>query len=477
MYFDSLSRLVEAKGQKGMTQNTVRTPMPEPPYPSAGYAWYVVIVLTLVYVLSFLDRQIMGLMVQPIKRDLGISDTQMSLLLGLAFAIFYTLLGLPIGRLADRTSRRGIIMCGVTLWCIMTATCGLARGYWSLFAARVGVGVGEATLAPSALSLISDYFPKEKRGLAISVYNAGVGLGAAVAMILGGQVIQYVSSAPPVTLPVLGQLFAWQTVFLVVGIPGLLMALLMLSVREPERRGKIKLDNATDDHVPVREVWNFLNNRRPMFVSYFLGMSVVTILGYAYFSWLPTMFVRTWGWSIGQISLAYGLVLIVTVPIGVNAAGWLADRLYKNGRKDGHMRANLYGVLIFLIGPYVFTPLMPTPELALVVLAFGCIGGAWVTALGAASLMMICPNQMRGQITALYYFVISILGLTVGPSAVAMVTDYVFKDETMLRYSLSVTCAAASVLAIGLLVYNLRLYRETVIEAEAWLGGSSTSAA
>jgi MFS family permease len=448
-------------------------PTHEPPYPSPMYSWYVVLILTLAYILSFLDRQIMALMVQPIKRDLGISDTEMSLLLGLAFAVFYTILGLPIGRLADRASRVKIIGWGIALWCVMTAACGLAKGYWTLFLARIGVGVGEATLAPSALSLISDYFPKEKRGQALSFYNAGVGLGAGLAMIVGGQIIQFVSAAPPVTLPVLGQLYAWQTVFLVVGLPGLLIAALMLSVKEPYRRGKIQIQTAqgSSDEIPVAEVVAFIKQRWKMFASHFIGMSVVTILGYAYFSWLPTTFIRTWGWSIGQISLAYGVIILITVPLGANLGGWLADRFYKSGRKDGHMRSNLIGVCGLLAVPYVAVPLMPTPELALGVLVFGSVGGAWVTATGAASLMMICPNQMRGQITALYYFVISLLGLTVGPSAVAIVTDFVFKDEAMLRYSLALTCGVSCVVAIVVLTYNLKLYRGAVEEAEAYLGG------
>jgi MFS family permease len=445
----------------------------EPPYPSPAYAWYVVVVLTLAYMLSFLDRQIMALMVQPIKRDLGISDTAMSLLLGLAFAIFYTILGLPIGRWADRASRRGIVGGGIALWCFMTAMCGLAYNYWTLFLARIGVGVGEATLAPSALSLISDYFPKDKRGQAISFYNAGVGLGAAVAMILGGQVIQFVSQAPPFVLPIVGELHAWQTVFVFVGMPGIAVALLMLTVKEPVRRGKMRLLTAQGqtDEIPVDAVVNFLKQRWKMFAGHFVGMSVVTILGYAYFSWLPTTFIRTWGWNIGQISFAYGVIMLITVPVGVNFGGWLADRFYKTGRKDGHMRSNLIGVCVFMAGPYVLVPLMPTPEIALGVLVFGSIGGAWVTATGAASLMMVCPNQMRGQITALYYFVISLLGLTVGPSAVAIVTDFVFKDEAMLRYSLALTCGVACVLAIVVLSYNLKLYRAAVEEAEVWLGG------
>ena len=440
----------------------------EPPYPPTRTAWSVVVILTLAYIVSFLDRQIMALMVQPIKRDLGISDTEMSLLLGLAFGIFYTILGLPIGRLADRASRRNIIAVGITLWCVMTAACGLAKNYTMLFAARIGVGVGEATLAPSALSMISDYFPKERRGRALSFYNAGVGLGAAMAMILGGQVIEYVSTRPPVDLPLIGTLFAWQTVFLVVGLPGLAVALLVLTIKEPYRRDKMKRSAGSGDEIPIREVIAFVMTRWRSFGTHFVGMSIVTIIGYAYFSWLPTTFIRTWGWSIGQISLAYGVLMLVTVPIGVNLGGWLADRLFQKGYKDAHMRSNLIGALSFFIPPSIFVTLMPTPELALAVLFFSSIGGAWVTATGAASLMMISPNQLRAQVSAMYYFVISLLGLTIGPSAVAIVTDFVFKDEMMLRYSIALVVTVAGAIAVVVLSYNLRYFRAGVIEAESW---------
>ncbi|MGH8284862.1 MAG: MFS transporter, partial [Steroidobacteraceae bacterium] len=155
-------------------------------YPPTAYSWYVVAVLTVTYTVSFIDRQIMALMIEPIRRDLGITDTQVSLLIGLAFAVFYTLLGVPIARLADRYSRRAIIAAGVAVWCVMTAACGLARNYAQLFLARVGVGVGEAALSPSALSMMSDYFPKRTRGRAVAVYHTGISLGAGLAMIVGG---------------------------------------------------------------------------------------------------------------------------------------------------------------------------------------------------------------------------------------------------------------------------------------------------
>ncbi|UCG71880.1 MAG: MFS transporter [Chromatiales bacterium] len=437
-------------------------------YPEPTYAWYVVGVLTLAYMVSFLDRQVMALLIDPIRRDLDLSDTQISLLLGLAFSIFYTLLGIPIGRLADRRSRRGIIAVGITIWCFMTAACGLARNFWQLFLARVGVGVGEAALNPSALSMISDYFPRERRGRAVSIYNMGVSLGAGIAYIVGGWIIGLVNKAPPVELPVVGELFAWQTVFLVVGLPGLVIALLMATVREPSRKGRITVTDASGratQDISIAETLRFVGTRWRTYTTHMVGMSVVTIIGYGLFFWIPTMFIRTWNWDITEISLAYGLVNLICGPIGVTLAGTIADRRYRRGEKDSLMRVCFAFMLIF-VPTAAIAPLMPTGELAIVVLIPSAVGGAAVTAAGAAALMMYTPNQLRAQVTALYYFVINVLGLTIGPTAVALVTDYGFGDDLALRYSLAIVCAGAGAFAVGFLIANLRYYGPAVTEME-----------
>jgi len=425
-------------------------------------------VLTAAYVVSFLDRQILALLLEPIRKDLGLSDTEMGLIMGSAFALFYTILGLPIGRLADRYSRRGIIATGITIWCLMTAACGLSRNFMQLFLARVGVGVGEATLNPSALSLISDYFPRERRGRAISFYNMGVSVGAGIAMILGGWVIAIVLDSPPMVLPVFGELYAWQTVFIFVGLPGLLVALLMGTVREPLRRDKISVTKSTGEvteEISIRETIRFLAHRWRTYGSHFLGLSVVTIIGYAFLFWIPTMFIRTWNWTIPQISLAYGLVNLIVGPIGVILGGWLADLLYRRGRKDAHMRVCFYAAFLFVPGA-ILVPLMPTPEMAIAVLIPTSLGAAAVTATGVAALMMITPNQLRAQTTALYYFVINVLGLSVGAAAVGLITDYVFADESALRYTLSIISFGAGLAGLGFLWINLGFYRGAVIEAE-----------
>ena len=439
----------------------------EPPYPSAVYSWYVVGVLMLAYLFAFLDRQILSLLIQPIKRDLGISDTEMSLILGLAFGIFYTVLGIPIGRLGDRRSRRTIIAIGIAVWSLMTAACGIARTYGQLFVARIGVGVGEATLQPCGLSLLSDYFPRSRRGLAISVYSMGLGLGAGLALIVGGQVVAGVVNAPKIVLPLLGELYAWQTVFLVIGLPGLVVSALVLTIREPQRRDR--RPGATDG-APLRDVFAFVWQRRSTYIRHFVGLSVMTILGNAILFWLPAVFVRVHHWGIGQLSLWLGLIVGLGGPIGSTVGGWIGDRMYARGQKDGHMRVAFYGILV-LVPAAIAAPSMPSPWLTLLFMIPYSVGSGMATAAGPSSLMVIAPNEMRAQISAIYWFVISTLGLAVGPFAVAFFTDTVFHDEAAIGTSLSIVAVIAGVVVTWILSAALAPYRSSVIEAESWQRG------
>ncbi|HEU4626457.1 MAG TPA: MFS transporter [Steroidobacteraceae bacterium] len=440
-------------------------PSPKPPYPPL-YGWYVVGILTLTYTVSFIDRQIMALMIEPIRRDLAITDTQVSLLIGLAFAVFYTVLGVPIARLADRYSRRAIIGAGIAVWCLMTASCGLARNYAQLFFARIGVGVGEAALSPSALSMLSDYFPPKLRLRAIAVYNTGISLGTGLALIVGGSLIAHVSAAPPVTLPVFGQLYAWQTVFLVVGLPGLLMALLMLTVKEPRRRESLG-GPAGSAHLPFATVLKFLGGRIRMYASHFLGMSTAAILAYGLSAWIPTMFVRTWGWSIRDIGLAYGIVTLLAGPLAVVVASWFGELFTKRGDSDAQMRAAICGIGLALVGA-LGAALSPSPWIAVVFLLPASIGTTAATASGLAALMTVTPNQMRAQSSALYYLVVNVLGLTLGPTGIALLTDYVFRDTQALRYSVACASLVAGILSAIFLFYNLRQYRSQVAESRLW---------
>src|SRR5277367_4434508 len=257
------------------------------PYPSSFAAWYSVAVLMLMYIFSFIDRTTISLLVEPMKRDLHISDTQIGMLQGLAFALLYTFLGLPIARLSDRHSRRAIIAGGVFVWSIMATLCGLARSAVQLFMARVGVGVGEAALSPAAYSIITDSFPRSKLGGAFGVYNVGITIGAGTALLVGGIVVGAVSRAgASYTLPLFGQVHAWQMVFILTGAPGILLPLLLLTIREPKRRGLLK-SKAVDDaaNVPARprlsEVLAYVWLNKKFYGLHFVALALLAMAGYS----------------------------------------------------------------------------------------------------------------------------------------------------------------------------------------------------
>jgi MFS family permease len=298
----------------------------------------------------------------------------------------------------------------------------------------------------------------------------GVSVGAGIAFIVGGQVIGYVTDSPPVTLPIVGELYAWQTVFLVVGLPGLVIAALMRTVREPVRRGKIALtgsDGDASEQISLKDALGYLAKRWKIYGGLGLIVSGSTILGYGFLSWMTSMYLRTWDWTVPQIATGLGIVLLIAGPIGVNGAGWLADRWFRQGVKNAHLRVMLISAPIMLVSSTAL-PLMPTPELALLMFAPHVLGAAGITAAGGAALMVITPNQIRGQATAIYYFIISLAGLTLGPTSVAVLTDYVFGDESALRYSMAVVGFAAPLLSVVCAVLIRRSYLAGIEETETW---------
>lgn len=416
-----------------------------------AYPWYVVTLLTLAYICSFIDRQIITLMIGPIKQDLGLSDTQVSYLIGLSFALFYTVFGFLIAIAADRLNRRNIIVAGILIWTVMTAACGLARSYGQLFLARMGVGFGEGALSPSALSMITDYFPRERLGRAIAVYSTGIAIGSGIALLVGGTIIELVSSVDTVTLPLVGELRPWQAAFIVVSLPGLPIALMMLTVREPRRRGTSSPAGPGASEWSLRPTLAHLFSHWRTYSGIYFGMSVLTIMAYGIIGWIPEHFRRSYDWSIGQVSLWYGLILIVFGPLGAFFGGWLADR-WSRRYDDGYLRAGLAGVALLLPG-YALFALMPSPWLSLALLVPASIGGAMPTTIAAAALMRVAPSDMRATVSALFYFVISIVGLGVGPTSVAALTDYYFRDESMLRYSIAVVAVAAGLAALAILAW------------------------
>lgn len=439
-------------------------PTPEAPWPNPLYAWFVVGVLMLAYMNSFIDRQILSLLVEPIRADLGISDTQVSLLAGLAFSIFYTLMGLPLARLADQSNRRNIIAVGIGAWSVMTALCGAAQNFWQLFLARIGVGVGEAALSPAAFSMISDYFPKDRLARAISVYSMGVYFGAGLALMIGGLVIKMVSNLPPVELPLLGEIVAWKMTFFAIGLLGLPVILLVLLIREPLRRGAAQ--DAPSQGASFAELRAFVGENRWTIIWHFAAYSFIGIAIVNYLTWAPTLFIRTWGWDAPTVGLVYGGLTFVLGTAGVYTGGFVADWLHQRGKPDAILRATLYGGILVL-PVAVATPLMPTEELAVVGLALTTFLLAYPQGLPAAALQVIAPNRLRAQMTALYFLVGNLIALGIGPTLVALVTDYGFEDPQMLRYSLAIVCALAIPLGIVSVALSLKPYRASVERSRA----------
>ncbi len=419
---------------------------PEHEYPSSGYAWYVVVLLTLAYILSYLDRWIMSLLVELIKADLDLSDTQMGLLLGFAFALFYATMGIPIGWLADRFSRRTIVGIGITVWCAATAAAGLAKNYSQLFVTRVLVGAGEATLSPCAISLITDYFPPGSRSRAIAFYTGAVSIGSGIAYLVGGQIIQWAEAQSSLVFPLIGEIRPWQVVFLVVGLPGLLIAALMFTVREPQRTGTEANAEMASENVGFPTALRYLLKRWRSFGGIFLCMSAITVMAYSH-AWLPAYFSRTWGWDIPTFSVYNGLGLLITGPLSVNFGGWLSDRLIARGHSDGPVRVVIIGLAIMVVFSVAF-PLMPSAETSFAVYLATIVGAAMATATAPTALVNIAPGQIRSQTIALFYLVISLIGAIVGPSSVALLTDAVFGDESAIRYSMAVVPAVVGVLAL-----------------------------
>ncbi len=418
-----------------MTTTAAQATMPERDYPSSRYAWYMVSLLTIAYIFSFVDRYILGLLIEPIKTDLQLSDTQIGLLLGPAFAIFYATIGLPLGWLADRKRRTWIVGVGVALWSAATAASGLTSNFFQLFIARMSVGVGEATLSPCAMSMISDSFPKERRAKPIACYTMALSLGAGIASLLSAGILHWAKTVPNIELPLVGVVEPWQFTFIVVGLPGMLLALLMFTLREPKRQLVIDDPNrvgGADNN--LSDMLRHVAQHWKLFLPFISIFSYMTILAYSQ-GWGAPMFQRTWGWEASQYAIASAIVLLSVGPVTVNFAGWLSDHWTSQGIKDAPVRIALIGVAIMIVSG-VAAPLMPSPWIAIGVFAINNIGIALASAVGVTGLLNIAPAAMRAQIVAFYYMCISLAGLLLGPTSIALLNDNVFGAENI-RYSMA----------------------------------------
>ncbi|MGF7149938.1 MFS family permease [Sphingomonas zeicaulis] len=380
----------------------------------AGYRWYVVILLLLIFILSYFDRFILSLLVEPIKEALKLSDFQIGLLLGPAFSLFHIIVAIPLGWYADRSNRKYLLIAGILLWCTMTAGSGLVATFLPLFLMRLGLGLGEAVVSPCSVSMISDYFDRKERPRAISVYMAGPYLGAGLAFLLGGFLVRELQELGHVTWPLFGTLAPWQATFVLVGIPGFIFAGLMMTVREPQRQEKTAIG---------RNGWyafQYIFARWRGFGSLFVGSTCNFALS-ALTLWNVPLFSRVWGWGVAETGLVTGAFYFTAGPIGTAVAVWAHKQL---GPKhvDASMRVLLLGLLICVPASALY-PVMPTPEIAVIFMFIAFIGKSVATAGGPASMALITPGEIRTQSMAIFNTVISLIGPLLGPPIIGAATD------------------------------------------------------
>lgn len=420
------------------------------------YPYYVVACLMVASAFSFLDRLALSMLIEPVKADLDLSDTQVSLLAGAAFAGSYVVFAFIFGRWVDTRERRGAIVVGITVWSLATAACGLVRSFGGLFAARAVIGVGEASLNPAGYSIIADYFRPARRGLATAIFACGATLGGGLAIMGGGQLIDR-AYAEGVVLPFVATSAPWQVVFVVIGLPGLLVALLIaFTVREPVRT----LSTGEDIAIPrISDAFRYIGAHARVFGPLFAGYSCVAVMGYSFMVWGPAHFMRLHELSAGDVGLLLGLGYGIGGTIGLLAGGFVSDRLVKGGRIDAP-------VLVTIAAVIFETPLFVTAYLAESLLAaetLFCAGMAVASIVGGLQISMVqslAPNRLRGVMAAVFGACVNLAGFGIAPTITAWLAESLFGGPMGIGKALALMTAVAGTLALLLLLLGRKPGRQ-----------------
>jgi MFS family permease len=420
--------------------------------------WWMVTVLLMFYVISILDRLVINMLVIPIQKDLGLSDFEISLLMGPAFAICFGLCGYPLGWMTDRFSRRGVIFGGIVFWSAATVMTGLAKTFPILFAARMGVGAGEAGLQPAAYSLIADKFPKERMTTALSIFGMGPKVGTAFAFAVGGWVIAYSAAHEGLVLPLVGEVNSWRLAMLMIGAPGILLALLAFTFKEPARKNHVKPATGNVN------VFAYMGQNKPLFISLLLGFAFAAVAAASLVSWVPTYITREFGWSPKEYAPVMTIVNVISAS-SILFKGVIIDWLYKRGVRDAHVRFYTWLLAVTpplaigafcMTNPYWFMGMYAVVDVVLVSFLLYI----------AATIQLLMPNNMRGQTTAIFMLVTATIAAGIAPTIVASLTDFVFADQQALGKSLMIVTTTASIIAFVVLRYSLRHLRPALEQQE-----------
>ena len=429
--------------------------MSERPHGSA--AWWALLLLTATYTFSFIDRQIINLLVDPIRTDLSLSDSQVSFLQGLAFVLPYVLLSIPLGRVVDRANRIRVLVIGILVWTISCVTCGLAKNFLQLGMARMGVGAGEASVTPASWSLLADYFPEDRRALPVSIFLMGPYLGAGLSLILGAEVVGWASGLGSTELPLVGALAPWQLTFMLVALPGLLMVFLLPLLPDPPRTQRL-----TEAVEPLSwgDIAQYVWPRRGVFGAYLLGAPFIVLVLYALQAWVPSLLIRVHGLEIVEAGRYYGTIALVAGSAGVLsgpvAARWLAGRVDPAG-------APLVTSIVstsLLIPVLVSAGLAESLTWALVFITGASYLVTFPLALFATGLQSASPNEMRGLMAGCFVLSTNLIGLTLGPTSVALASDYIFGSPQAVGSSLALVGGTVLPMAVFLLWRGLAAIKQ-----------------
>ncbi|MEN3951997.1 MFS transporter [Iodidimonas sp. SYSU 1G8] len=437
------------------------------PYPKPLYAWFVVAILVVAAMISYIDRQVIAIVLQPMKDDMNLSDTEISWLYS-GFAIFYAIAGLPLARMADTYNRKWLIAAGVFVWSLMTVACGLTRSYVLIFMARIGVGVGEAVLSPATNSMVGDMFPRDKIPLALSVFQTGAIMGSAIAFIIGGAALGLMQDlATGNELPLVGELRPWQLTFIVVGVPGFLVVLLIMMIREPVRRNLAAMGttpSVAPKGVPVREIVAFYKHNWQTMFYHHVGFLSLALAGFAFVFWTVSFFTRVHGMEAAAASQIFGWIFLIAGPAGAVWAGMQAGYFTRRGRKDGNILAGMIGGAL-TIPSIVLIQVMPNATWAFVLYAPALFFVNAPFGLAYGALPVITPPPMRAQVAAFYMLVVS-GGMAFGPVLAAMFNDHIFTGDDGVRWSLVTLSSLCGIIGVTCLALCRKHYARSMMEAD-----------
>ncbi len=433
------------------------------PYPS-DRAWYAVGVLLLATIVGWVDRLVLSFLLDPIKHSLALTDTQAGALNGLAFAVLFVIMGIPMGRLVDTRSRKAVLSAAIVVWSAMTAACGAAWNYTTLFIARMGVGAGEAALNPAAVSMISDMFPRDRVARPIGVFTLGIYIGGGLAILLGGQLLQLFSSMGSISLGPWLDIEGWRLVFLATGLPGLLVAgMLCFTVREPARGGMAP--GPAPASATLAEVTAYLRANARLYTLLFGGFIVFGFYLHAIMGWYPTFLMRTYGLAPADVSWSYGAIFLVAGIAGALLVGPGTQLLQRRGHVDATVLLCLGAISLGAL-PSVLGPLMDSAAACLALFVISMLCGAAITTLAFACIATVTPATMRGLMTGIFVALMNTTGGAFGAVVVGALSDHVFGTDGI-RYSIAAVASVAFPLAALLFALARPAYRQAMKQMAA----------